>query len=299
MEYSAIKRQIVSIFQELSPQLRLAARYALDQPDDIALNSMRKAAGLAGVQPATMLRFAQALGFDSYNQFRVPFNNRLRGRSGEYVARAKVLQGRKTQDELVSLYGDLGAAGVDNITEAFASNRPEALQKFCEQLLKAGHIYVLGMRGSYPVAFAFHYGYGMFRRNCTLLDSQGGTFADNLRALREGDVVFAIGFSPYTRSTVRTLDYALEKGATLLALTDSVVSPLSEKASQTLLVPHNSPSFNQSFVAPLAFAEVLVAFLAAQGGEKVLADIEASENQLSKFNAYWEGMAEPRRRPRK
>ncbi len=298
MEYPAVKKMIVDRFQGLSPQLQLAARYVLDKPDDIALNSMRRVADLAGVQPATMVRLAQALGYENYNQFRLPFNHRLRGRKADYAERAKILQQRKTENNFSHLYDDLQAASSENIAEAFSGNSQEELLAFCDTLLAANHIYVLGLRGSFPVAFAFHYGYGMFRRNATLLDGQAGTFADHLRALQDEDVVLAIGFSPYTASTVRTLDYTLEKGVRLLTLTDSAVSPLAEKAHQTLLVPHDSPSFYQSFVAPLAMAEALVAFMAAQGGEGVLADIEASENQLSNFEAYWEGSTIRKRRPR-
>ncbi|MCW9034675.1 MAG: MurR/RpiR family transcriptional regulator [Rhodospirillales bacterium] len=298
MEYPAVKKDILDRFQELSPQLKLAARYVLDRPDDIALNSMRKVADLAKVQPATMVRLAQTLGYEGYQEFRLPFNNRLRGKTADYALRVKVLQDRKDGNSSRALYDDLLAAGSENLAEAFSGNSLEKILIFCDELLAANHIYVLGLRGSFPVAFAFHYGYGMFRRNATLLDGRAGTFADNLRTLQEGDVVLAVGFSPYTASTVRTLDYALDNGAKLLSLTDSAVSPLAEKAHQALLVPHDSPSFYQSFVAPLAVAEALVAFMAARGGASVLADIEASENQLSQFDAYWEETLPRKRRSR-
>jgi len=288
VEYPAIKKQIVDQFQSLSPQLRVAAQYVLDRPDDVALNSMRTVAGLADVQPATMVRLARALGFESYKEFRIPFSARLTGKKAEYSERARKLQAREVGIAEQSLFDDLKASSLENIDEAFRANSPDKLETFCQKLIAANHIYVLGLRGSFPVAFAFHYSYRMFRRNATLLDGQGGTFADNLRALSKDDVLFVVGFSPYTGDTVRTIDYASRLGATILTLTDSIVSPLAEKADQALLVPSFSPSFNQSFVAPLAIAEALVGMLAAKGGERALGDIETSEKQLSDFRAYWE-----------
>jgi DNA-binding MurR/RpiR family transcriptional regulator len=289
MEYPAVKERIIDRFQSLSPQLRVAAQYIIDRPDDVALNSMRRVADLAGVQPATMVRLAQALGYSSYNEFRAPFNNRLRGRKGDYSARAKVLRSRITEDDFEALHRDLEAAGRENLTEAFVGNPPATLTGFCDRLFGADHIYVLGLRGSYPVAFSFHYGYSMFRSNATLLNGQGGTFTDSLRRLGPTDVLFAIGFMPYAAETIQTLDYAKTKGACILALTDSELSPLKESADLALLAPSGSPSFYQSFVAPLALAEGLVAYLAQRGGDEVLTDIENSENQLRDFNAYWDG----------
>ena len=76
-------------FPGLSPRLQIAARYVLDRPDDVALLSMRSMATNATVHPSTMVRLAKSYGFDSYQDFRPPFQQRLRDRPEGYLVRAR------------------------------------------------------------------------------------------------------------------------------------------------------------------------------------------------------------------
>ena len=88
MDFAALSKNIAEKFPRLSPQLQRAARHVLDRPDDVALMSMRRLATSAGVHPSTMVRLARAFEFLSYNDFREPFQQRLRIRPADYLARA-------------------------------------------------------------------------------------------------------------------------------------------------------------------------------------------------------------------
>ena len=95
-----------------------------------------------------------------------------------------------------------------NVRDGFETNSTATLSTCAEALGSARRVYVVGLRGCFPVAFFFHYVYRMFRDNVVLLDGRGGTFADESRALEPGDLVFAISVEPYTHETVRAVDYA-------------------------------------------------------------------------------------------
>ncbi|MCW8863233.1 MAG: SIS domain-containing protein, partial [Rhodospirillales bacterium] len=136
--------------------------------------------------------------------------------------------------------------------------------------------------------YAFHYAYSMFRADAVLLDGRGGAFADALRRICSDDVLFVIGLSPYTDWSVKAAGYAVGKGAKVIALTDSPVSPLAKNATVTLYAGDDSPSFYQSFVGPMAVAQALVALIASRGGDAVLEKIAESERQLEEFGAYWQ-----------
>ena len=71
--YSETIRRLVNSFSEFPPQLQTAARYLLEHPEDVGLNSMRTIAREAGVQPATISRLTKVLGFSDYEQLREPF----------------------------------------------------------------------------------------------------------------------------------------------------------------------------------------------------------------------------------
>jgi len=233
-----------------------------------------------------MLRLARHFGFDSYQQFREPFQNRLRVRRRGYLARARDLQAKSGNGE-GRLTQEVLEANLGNLRETFEINPPERFEAAAKALTRANRVFVVGMRGVYPVAFFFHYAYSMFRDNAILLENRGGAFADELRNFGKKDAVFAVSFSPYTVETVRTVDYAKEMGGMVVAMTDSPVSPLAKGADHVLIVKNESPSFYHSVAAGVTAAEELIALLMAEGGADALRAIGESERQLDKFHAYW------------
>jgi len=130
------------------------------------------------------------------------------------------------------------------------------------------------------------------------MDGGGGTFSDGLRSLGRGDVIFAISFDPYTLATVQSVDFALENGGSAVVLTDSMVSPLVDRADHSLIIKNESPSFFQSAAPAMAAVEVLIALMVLDDGPQALGAIEESEKQLRRFEAYWgqPAQAKPRRK---
>lgn len=296
-DHATVSRRITGLYPTLSPQLRRAARYVLDRPDEVALQSMRRLAANAGVNPATMVRLAKALDYPGFEAFREPFRQRLRHPSARYSARARELQARsrsESHDPYGRLLSELLAVDLGNMHETFETIGFDRLGAAAEALGRAHRVYVTGLRSCYPIAFYFHYACRVFRTNIELLDGRGGTFADGLRGLGSDDAVLAISFAPYTRDTVKVVDYANANGATVVAMTDSPVSPLAAAAEHGLIVASASPSVFQSLVSAMAVAQALVATMLVRDGDAALAAIGESERQLRDFQAYWDdNMASP------
>ncbi len=286
MDYSDLTKSIADRFPQLSPQLQLAARHVLDRPDDVALMSMRGLASNARVHPSTMVRLARAFDFKSYNDFRAAFQRRLRTHPADYSGRAQEFQARARGQSTVAV-DDVLAAAISNLRETFEANGIGRFVSCADALTEARRIFVAGQRSCFPIAHYFHYVYSVFRTNSVLLDGGGGTFADRLRGFEEDDVIFAISFEPYSRSTVQAVDYAREHGGHAVVMTDSLVSPLVEQAASTLIIKNESPSFFQSVAPAMAAIEALVALMVLGDGAAALGAIEESERQLRRFDAYW------------
>jgi len=288
LDFQNLCQQIEGAYADLSPQLRRAARYALDHPDDIALLSMRQFAAKVTVHPSTMVRLAKVLGLAGYADFQRPFQSRLRTRPQElYSPNARSVQARGGRSKHAVLREMLAMehANLDSIADDVGF---DALVASAEQIKRARHVYVGGVRSCYPAAFYFQYACRMFEDNITLLDGRGGTFADDLRGAGADDVLLAVSFAPYSRSVVRAVEYAVERGAQVIALTDSPVSPLLKGGqAMALIVRTSSPSFFHSVVPAMSVMQALVVLLLADGGERALADLSESETQLSAFGAYW------------
>lgn len=298
MDYSGLAKNIADKFPQLSPQLQLAARHVLDRPDDVALMSMRGLAANAGVHPSTMVRLARALTFSSYNDFRATFQHRLRSHPSDFTGRAQELQAR-VGGQSATVVGDVLDAAVGNLGESFGANATDRFVSCAEAIAGGQQLFVAGQRSCFSVAHYFHYVYSMFRTNSLLLDGHGGTFADRMRGFGKGDVLFAISFEPYSQQTVQAVEYAMDIGGDAVVLTDSMVSPLVSKAEHALIIKNESPSFFQSVASAMAAVEALIALMVLGDGKAALSAIEHSEEQLQRFDAYWNRPQDSRRAGRR
>ncbi len=284
--YPDTLRLLVDSYSKLTPELQKAARYMVENPEEIGLNSMRVVAGKAGVKPATISRLSKTLGFAAYGELREPFRQRLRKNVPEFASRLQAIQQRGVDDG-ARLFAEFRAQEIDNIERTLSDANYSIMLDAARMMHDSRRVYVLGLRGAFAPAFLFHYAYQLFRDNSQLLDTRAGIFADQLRGIDGEDSLFVVSFSPYTQMTIDAVDYAVEAGAKVVALTDSVVSPAASAASHTIITKNRSASFYHSFTGALAATQALIALLVAQAGGDAVTIVEEAERQLSRISAYW------------
>ena len=193
---------------------------------------------------------------------------------------------------------DSVALQVGDLQSAASLNTVADLEAAVRLIAKGRRVAFLGLRASFAPAYQFHYAYNLIFPNGVLLQDQGGTLLDQLGELDHRDVLIAISLAPYTTQTVRAVERAAAQGVTVLALTDSRLSPLATPAAQALLFQAESLSFFQSMTGVLGLLELLLALLAAQGGRPVLERIARMEAQLKQSQAYWDARhTRPRPKP--
>jgi DNA-binding MurR/RpiR family transcriptional regulator len=274
-------------YPSLSPQLREAARFVLNHPEEIALASMRTVAAKARVHPKSMLRLARELGFDGYGAFRDRFQAWLveRGASS-WTGRAKRLRADRPGPGASPLLDDMLRQEQQNLDQTFGAGLAPALGQARDAILNARDVYVLGLRSLFPVAFYVHYVCRMFMSKTVLLTGLGGTFADQLRNIGAQDALLAFSYRPYAKDTVTAVDFANERGASLIAVTDSPVSPIAKRPGLTMIVSNATPTFFPTILPAMAVAQALMALLLAESGEETMAAIARSETQLNAFDVY-------------
>ena len=267
-------------FAEFSPQFQAGAALLLEQPDLVAVSSMRKIAKHTRVQPAALVRLAQQLGFPGWNELRELFVERIRARPEPLTSRARALVNTKN-----ALAPNLLAAQQHNL-EATAAQNVLAIVQAARLLRRASRVHVAGFRSCYPVAFGLVYGYRLFRSSVWLLTGEAGTLEMQLRDLQRDSATVVISFAPYSTEAVRVAKVAKEKGGKVIAITDSAVSPIALNADQVLIFSHESPSFFPSLVAATAIAESLVAHLLALEGSSAVRRLESAEQTLHQKGSY-------------
>lgn len=276
-------QRLQSTYAEMPTQFQISARYLIDHPGDVPIASMRTIATQAGVQPATLVRLAQSLGYAGWSGLKDVFVQSLRQAPMAYTKQAEAVVRQRDPMAMLTQVNQAQARNVMNLQELNATAMPEAV----ELLVKAKRVYVAGFRASHAPAFTFYYLYRLFRPSVSMLRSEAGTLEMELRALQAGDVVVLTAFAPYSNEIVRVYEAAIESGCQVIALCDSRVAPIALESRCNLIFGTEVPSFFPSSTAAIALVEGLIEQILARTGKKALSGLQSAENQLHHTGAYW------------
>jgi len=282
----SLNAQLKARFEELSPQLKQAARWVIDHPTDVALLSLREQARRAGIAPATLTRLAKRFGLNGYDGLRKVYVDAIRNRPESYTGRAEELLLRRDSEGDSALVQDIFGALAQHLQNLSSSNAVERFAAAAELIVSSDRVFCLGQRSSFAVAYIFDYVRSLFGSNSVLVDGSGGGGVDRLRAIGNNDVLLAVSVNRYVRRTIDAAKFARERGASIVAITDSEISPLAAFADQVILVGTESPSFFHTMAPAFAAAECLAALVAARRGKETLAALDESEKQLAAFDTY-------------
>lgn len=286
MEQGPLTGQIIEAFDGLPAQLKAAARYMLDRPHDVALLSMREQARRAGVQPATMTRLAKQLGHGGYEEIRDLYAGAIRDAATGFAGKAGVQAAAQKLKGDRALAADMLKSIAAQVTRLDEAPSLDGLVAAAKAIASARRVYCLGLRSSHAVAWHLHYILSLIGERSVLLDGIGGTDGDPIGRAGAADVLIAASVMPYTRHTVEIAEYAVGRGVPLIAITDSAVAPLAQRASHVIIVPTDSPSFFHAMSPAFAISEILGALVAGLGGEASLQALHHFDAQLSAFDIH-------------
>lgn len=276
------RENIVSQFSELSPELQRAAEFALQNSNQLVVQSMRAFAAEARVRPATLLRLAQRLGYNGWGELKDAFIDDMGLRDDTYVSKAEKLIARTAQPQL---YEEVFHAHQANL-KATQNENHHKMDQAVTLLDEADNVYICGFRASFPIAWSLFYIYRLFKRQVSLIDGLASNIEVFTRELTAQDAILLTSFAPYSRESLMVLEAARQAGAKIIAITDSPVSPLAQAADCTLLFSVDSPSFFPSVVSGMGLAECLLAMLVARHGREAVTKIENAERYLMDSGAY-------------
>ncbi len=283
----ALLAELQASFPTLSPRHRAAARYLLDHPNEIALTSMRQIAQAAKVPPNTLVRLAQALGYNGFEELRRPFREAMRRGSESIPDRARTLQDFARAGSHGELFRELAETSVANVETIFETTSPADLRRAARMIIAARVAYVLGMGSCYASMHGFYYIGRMAIPNLIFVPQQSSLPMDDLQRIERKDVLFAATYRPYRRDTVEAARKAKERGAKLISLTDSRASPIASQADLLLLAPTSTPQFFPSILAMIALLESLLAFIVSETGREAVASIDTIHRSRTAAGVYW------------
>lgn len=254
------------------------ARFILEHYDKAAFMTASRLGVTVGVSESTVVRFATELGYDGYPHLQRALQDMIRNKLTS-VQRMEVagdrMGGRDVLQTVLHADTDMIRVTLDEIDR-------DAFQGAVDALMGAKRIYILGVRSSSALASFLGFYFNLLFENVTLVhtNSVSEIFEQVLR-VGPGDVLFGISFPRYSKRTLSAMKYARDRGARVIALTDSQLSPLARVADHVLLARSDMASFVDSLVAPLSVINALIVAVGMSRRDEI-------EQTFNKLERIWE-----------
>ena len=262
-------------YKTLSKGQKQLAAYITENYDRAAFITASKMGRIVGVSESTVVRFAYALGYDGYPELQKSLQELIRN--------------KLTSVQRIQLTGDLQPndvlrfvlkSDVSNIRATIDSIDNASFNAAINALLEAKKVYIVGLMSAAPLAQFLAYYLGFVMDNVVMVSGAMGNIYEDLFRISSEDVCIGISFPRYSNRTIDALDFARGKGATIIAITDSVSSPIAEKAEHALIARSDMAGFADSLVAPLSLINAIIVACSLRRREQV-------SNTLSQLEGIW------------
>jgi len=250
----AFEDRLLELSASLPKRLRQCSDYVGANQDRIAVSTVAEMAEGAGVQPSAFMRFCQILGFSGFSEMQRLFRDSYVGGWPDYSTRLKHLREKAegSPSALLGEFVDAGRASLENLLKTIDA---KVMEGAVDTLAAANMIHIIGLRRSFPVASYMAYAFEKMDVPATLHAGVGGL--SNFNAIRPGDVLLAVTFSPYSSETIDMVEAVSARRIPVVALTDTIVSPLRRFETITLSVSEVDFGAFRSLSATLCLAIAL------------------------------------------
>lgn len=270
-------------YSAMSKGQKLLAAYITDYYDKAVFLTAAKLGEVVGVSESTVVRFATHLGYKGYPQFQQSLAELVRGKL-DSVQRMENVYGRITQSEILTTVLKTDAKRIEDTLETIDGH---AFDLAVDAILNARHIYVIGIRSCASLAEFLAFYLNMMFDNVRLLHTSSSSelFEQMLYIGRE-DVIIGISFPRYSMRVLKAMEFANNRNARVITLTDSVHSPMNLYSSCNLVAHSDMSSIVDSLVAPLSVVNALIMALCMKRQKKVVKNLEMLEQIWEEYQVY-------------
>jgi DNA-binding MurR/RpiR family transcriptional regulator len=261
--YDQLEKAIIEQFPSLSKRLQQIASHALDNPSELALETIAAVSQRAGVQPSSLIRFAKVFGFSGYSDMQRVFRLRLTDAMPDYKERLKSLNGTEDEGEeakdVNALLDQFVEADIVGLRRLQQNKRLGALLDQAFKLITdSDTVYVVAHRRSFPIACYLAYALSQMNVKNMLVDGVGGMFMQQVSHASSRDCIIAISSKAYSPDVAQAVREAKQRAVKIIAMTDSPLSPLAEHADVSLEVQQASVGLFRSQAVNMTLAVTLI-----------------------------------------
>ena len=277
-----LMRLIQARFSRLSKGQKLIAEYILKNYDKAAFMTAAKLGVSVGVSESTVVRFANELGFSGYPKLQKALQELIKNKlttvqrlelSNDYVSEGYALKGVLKAD-------------MENIRATLEKINYNTFEEVVNKIFEAKRIYIIGLRSSTALAEFLGFYLNIILQNVKTVGYGISDIFEQMINVEEGDLVIGIGFPRYASRTIDALAFAQDRGADVVAITDSLLSPLASKSDYALIAQSNMASFVDSLVAPLSVINALIIAVGMREKQSITDTFNNLELIWKDYNVY-------------
>jgi DNA-binding MurR/RpiR family transcriptional regulator len=277
-----LMRMIQVKFPRLSKGQKLIAEYILKHYDKAAFMTAAKLGISVGVSESTVVRFANELGYSGYPTLQKALQELIKHKlttvqrielSNDFISEENALKGVLKAD-------------MENIRSTLEKINHRAFEDVIRSIFEAKKIYIIGLRSSTALAEFLGFYLNIILDNVKIVGYGISDIFEQMINVGPGDLVIGIGFPRYANRTIEALTFAQSRNAKVVAITDSLLSPLAAKADLTLIAQSNMASFVDSLVAPLSLINALIIAVGLREKEKISSTFSNLEEIWEEYHVY-------------
>ena len=270
-------------FAQMSKSHKKIASYIMDHYDTAVFMTAATLGKEIGSSESTVVRFAAGLGYDGYPKFQKALEEWVKSKWNS-LQQMGAKYGNSSQSEILT---SVIRADMEKMEDTIHNLDPAAFETAVSSILEAKHVYVIGLRSCEPLASFLSFYLSMIRGDVMQLKTTSTTelFEQMIRVSDE-DVVIGISFPRYSMRTLKAMEFANDRNAKVITITDSVHSPMNLYSSCNLLARSDMVSIVDSLVAPLSVINALVVALCVKAPEQASKNLKDLEEVWANYQVY-------------
>ena len=282
IQYDVLNR-INEKYSRMSKGHKAISDYISEHYDKAVFMTAARMGKELGISESTVVRFASGLGYEGYPEFQKALEECVRGKLND-VQRISAKYGRSTQSEILT---SVITADIEKLQSTIDNLDPEAFEAAVSIIMEADTIYVMGLRSNEPLAAFLHFYLKMIREKVVLLNTTSVTESfEQMIHISENDCFIGISFPRYSMRTLKAMEFANDRNAKVIAITDSERSPMNLYSSCKLFARSDMVSIVDSLVAPLSLINALVVALCLKCPQEVKNNLEMLEEAWGNYQVY-------------
>lgn len=281
-QYDILNR-IKEKYGHMSKSHKLISNYILEHYDQAVFMTAARLGETLNISESTVVRFAMGIGYEGYQEFQKALEECVKGKLST-IQKMDAKYGRSTQSEILT---SVLNADIEKLEDTIHNLDPAAFEMAVSTILEADIVYIMGLRSNEPLAAFLHFYLNMIRGKVVLIDTTSVTETfEQMIHISEKDCFIGISFPRYSMRTLKAMEFANDRNAKVIAITDNIHSPMNLYSSCNLFARSDMVSIVDSLVAPLSVINAIVVALCIKCPGEVKDNLETLEEVWNNYQVY-------------